>query len=275
MDLKKLFSFLIMMFCITTYSAQKFRVYYDLKYKADSTDEEMDSKKMILDVKDKIARFYSYKLYRSDSTLIADKKVGRETMTKSMDYDFSVIKNYSTGDVQKFYRIWMDAYEIKEKLPKLNWKITTETKLIDNLKCQKATVSYKGRNGEAWFSPDIPFSEGPYIFNGLPGLIVSIYDTQKNYDFTMIGLKKDFEEVYTENYNIVTIPVNYTQLKKVFIDYYNDPYKEMKAGYTKMKTVDQSGKEVSVNYNELTKQKQQQIKKFNNPIEFADKIKYP
>ncbi len=49
----------------------------------------------------------------------------------------------------------------------------------------------------------------------------------------------------------------------------------MKAGFTKMKTVDQSGKEVTVNYNELTTQKKQQIKKYNNPIELSDIIKYP
>jgi len=275
MDLKKLFSLLIIILCINYASAQKYRVYYDLKYKADSTDTELESKKMILDVKDKISRFYSYKLYRSDSTLISDKKLGRETMTKSMDYDFSVIKNYITGDIQKFYRIWMDAYEIKEKLPKLNWKIVEETKMIDNLKCQKATLDYKGRNWEAWFTSEIPLTEGPYIFSGLPGLVISVSDKEKNYLFNMIGLQKNFDEVYTENYNIVTIPVNQNQLKKLFIDYYHDPYREMKAGFTKMKTVDQSGKEVTVNYNELTTQKKQQIKKYNNPIELSDIIKYP
>lgn len=91
----------------------------------------------------------------------------------------------------------------------------------------------------------------------------------------MIGLKKDFEEIYTEGFNTVTIPITRTQLKKVFIDYYNDPYKEMKSGYIKMKTVNELGKEVSINFNELTIRKQQQIKQFNNPIEIADATKYP
>lgn len=275
MDWKKLFSLLILTLSVNYYSGQKLRVVYDLAYRTDSTDSHLDTKKMILDVNDKLTRFYPYKLYRSDSTLTANKKMGMETMSRSMDYDFSVIKDYTSGTLKKFYRIWLDVYELNEKLPKLSWVLSDETKTIDNIKCQKATVEYKGRQWEAWFSSEIPLNEGPYVFGGLPGLIISIYDTKGDYNFKMVEIKNDFEEIYTKDFDVKTFMVNQNQLKKVFIDYYNDPYREMKNGKIKLKTVDQNGNEVSINFNELTKQKQNQIKQFNNPIDLSDSITYP
>ncbi|WP_260129944.1 hypothetical protein [Elizabethkingia anophelis] len=54
-----------------------------------------------------------------------------------------------------------------------------------------------------------------------------------------------------------------------------DLYKEAKTGKVKMKFVDESGKPVTPNFNELTKQKQFTIRKNNYPIELSEAIKYP
>lgn len=37
---------------------------------------------------------------------------------------------------------------------------------------------------------DIPISEGPYKFGGLPGLIVQIYDTQMQFRFDLVRVVK-------------------------------------------------------------------------------------
>lgn len=65
----------------------------------------------------------------------------------------------------------------------LNWEITTETQTIADMVCTKAKTEYGGRRYEAWFTPEIPVSDGPYIFNGLPGLILKVVDTDKWYEF--------------------------------------------------------------------------------------------
>lgn len=64
-------------------------------------------------------------------------------------------------------------------LNKQKWKITKETKKINNYNCIKATTEILNRNGKAntfvaWFAPEIPAPYGPRGFGGLPGLILEL-----------------------------------------------------------------------------------------------------
>lgn len=68
---------------------------------------------------------------------------------------------------------------VKEITPKINWKITNESKKIGNLVCKKATTNFRGRDYIAWFTPQITVPFGPWKLNGLPGLIVEAYDNDK------------------------------------------------------------------------------------------------
>ena len=71
------------------------------------------------------------------------------------------------------------------------WTIVNNQKsTIAGYPCQKAITSYSGRTYEAWFTREIPVSEGPYKFYGLPGLIVKISDTRQQYTFELVKLKK-------------------------------------------------------------------------------------
>jgi GLPGLI family protein len=50
-------------------------------------------------------------------------------------------------------------------------------------------VTYAGRDYKAWFTNEIPVSDGPYKFYGLPGLIVEIEDSKKQYTFELVSYK--------------------------------------------------------------------------------------
>jgi GLPGLI family protein len=71
-------------------------------------------------------------------------------------------------------------FYVKETTPKLNWKIEKETKKIGSFICKKATVFFRGRNYIAWFTTEIALPFGPWKLNGLPGIILEAYDTNKN-----------------------------------------------------------------------------------------------
>lgn len=72
---------------------------------------------------------------------------------------------------------------IKDSIPKINWKISDETKKIGNFECSKATATFRGRDYTAWFSLEIPLPYGPWKLQGLPGLILEAYDTNKEIYF--------------------------------------------------------------------------------------------
>ena len=67
---------------------------------------------------------------------------------------------------------------------KLNWTLHLEEKIIDGMKCYKATsektvINSKGKFVfpiTAWYTPDLPYSFGPGIFVGLPGLVLEVRD---------------------------------------------------------------------------------------------------
>ncbi|CAM1351749.1 GLPGLI family protein [Tenacibaculum insulae] len=97
---------------------------------------------------------------------------------------------------------------INDKLEDFDWEMTSETKKIGNYTCYKATktreetrTSFSMTDGEkeenkktvtvettAWYTPQIPVSNGPGKFWGLPGLILEIQDGKRTIVCTEIVL---------------------------------------------------------------------------------------
>lgn len=64
---------------------------------------------------------------------------------------------------------------IKDSIQKIDWQLTREKKTILGFEVRKATAVVNGdRNVIAWYATKIPFSSGPDIFVGLPGLILEL-----------------------------------------------------------------------------------------------------
>lgn len=99
--------------------------------------------------------------------------------------------------------IGSDTYKVSHKFS-LSWKLSENDTLIGGFKCKKATLESFGRNWTAWYAPEIAITTGPYKFKGLPGLILRIFDSEKNFDFTLNEFKRgvfNFNKIF-ENYFI-------------------------------------------------------------------------
>ncbi|MCF6298071.1 MAG: GLPGLI family protein [Flavobacteriaceae bacterium] len=78
-----------------------------------------------------------------------------------------------------FERIALKKYfSVYEKTPEMNWKYINEEKTISNFKCKKAKTLFRGRTYVVWYTEEIPISTGPWKFYGLPGLILSVEDSE-------------------------------------------------------------------------------------------------
>lgn len=77
-----------------------------------------------------------------------------------------------------------------EPYSEMTWTIGENTKNILGYDCTEATTDYHGRTWTAWFTPDIPISDGPWKFHGLPGLILEVSEPSGFYTFTAEGLEK-------------------------------------------------------------------------------------
>jgi GLPGLI family protein len=63
---------------------------------------------------------------------------------------------------------------VKDDRYKITWTIVPELKSILNYQCQKAICHFRGRDYVAYFASEIPISNGPFKFDGLPGLILEV-----------------------------------------------------------------------------------------------------
>lgn len=200
------FLIVVFIFCLCFLNAQNKRFYYDYAYSNDSTD--LDSKRkeiLVLDVSSEGSLFYSNKIVQADSIKNEKVKQGQE---KAIIYPYKDVlfreiiinkKNqspklyYMGGTAKNYYEINLDN-EIK-------WTILPETKTYENYQIQKATAKINSRVWEVWFTKDIPLNTGPYIFQGLPGLVVIAEDKIKSHSFKLIGISN------IDTVNLSTIPM--------------------------------------------------------------------
>lgn len=87
-------------------------------------------------------------------------------------------------------------YSVNEEIPNMKWKLINEKKKINDFLCKKAQTTFRGRTYVAWYTEDIPISSGPWKFNGLPGLILSIDDNEEIYKWRVKSITYPFKGTF-------------------------------------------------------------------------------
>ena len=148
---------------------------------------------------------------------------------------------------------------------------------IGTYNTQKATTEFGGRKWNAWFTTDLPFQDGPYKFNGLPGLIVKIEDDGGNYSWELKGNKKvaDFQELsYIETISpgagSKRVEVSREKFESTIADFKKDPFATIRPMLKpEMMSQKLPGSDISIG--EMVKKQEKMLKDFydanDNPIE--------
>jgi GLPGLI family protein len=171
-------------------------VTYSLDFQRDSLDpERIGHDDMVLFIGKDISEFLSY------NSLVMDNEMKKiytpsqfqeyaNTIPPMPKFLYYIYKNYPAEKITYTEYIMPDHFRYEENLKLFDWQLNTDTATIRGYHAQKATTSFGGRNWIAWFAPELPYNDGPYKFNGLPGLIVKVYDTRNHYVFEMTSIEK-------------------------------------------------------------------------------------
>lgn len=178
---------------------------YNHTWQFDTLENTVRDDLILLQISKTVSKSYSYYTFQSDSlrSTPEGRKVWRELFTKAIDKDGDkatsfphkrmksyIYKNYPQGKMTVTDGLSLQDYIYEDELNAQNWQFTDSTKTILNYSSQMATCDFRGRTWTAWFAPDIPISDGPWKFGGLPGLIMEVYDRGSQYHFTVVGLQK-------------------------------------------------------------------------------------
>lgn len=257
--------------------AQNKRFIYEYKFIPDSTNiADVRTEMMFLDTSKDGSKYYSYTVFNSDSAMKVDleKQLAatgsinvRSDMRKG-DVRYSVTKKYPDYKTNIHRKLSMDAYSISEDR-KINWKISSEKEKIGEWNAQKAEADFAGRHWTAWFSTEIPIQDGPYKFQGLPGLIVKIEDKTGSHKMELKGIRNIKGNLDINVFEAKEIAINSKQFQKVMKEYENDPTKGIKQMQMGGATIVMTGKDA--NSTKFAKEQEDrlkaQIKKDNNRIE--------
>ena len=210
-----------------------FRAQYELKMVEDTTktDCQPNSETMMLEVGKKCSQFYSYTTYLRDSTLIADyaNKVSQDILQQHAKaygngrITYRIYKNYPTGKVTTLDRLATSNFRCEEKNEKPVWTLLSDTATILTYHCRKATCHFRGRSYTAWFTMEIPVSEGPWKLCGLPGFIIKAEDARGHYSFECTGIEQSDESKPLLFNGKGSESISRRDLNKVYERYAKDP----------------------------------------------------
>lgn len=179
---------------VATYKTQR-----KLDIKMDSTQVGGMQDQIMAMLKKQFEKTYTLTFDKAHSIYKEDESLAPPSMGNSM-----IIMNgmggsgelYKNTKEQRYVRqsdLFGKLFLIEDKLKQTDWKLHSDTKNIGTYTCYKATMekeldgfeldeaetSKETTTVTAWYTPQIPVSNGPDEFQGLPGLILELsYDSQ-------------------------------------------------------------------------------------------------
>ncbi len=194
--MKMLFLFLLMLIVrVAGVDAQsditKLSVTYEVRYQKVEEVAKREKDLMRLDIGEHSSQYISIIgefLTKNKSDIMAkrikDPYAGYTTLRDE------VFKNTPNEGYLRFVHMpgWVSCREKIEGL--FDWQLLDGDSIVCGYPCHKATTIFRGRIWTVWYTLDLPYSDGPWKFCGLPGLVLYAYDSEDKFRFNCIGIEK-------------------------------------------------------------------------------------
>lgn len=182
----------------------RYSLVYKLTLQKDTVSNSKYTEMTILRVGDSEHQFLVYPYHQVDSVMSLKSSQNTEgaDISEYLSFfnsppliDYKIYKDVKKLRYKHMENIMYSRYSYYDTLS-VRWKIESAKDTIHGYLCQKATTRFAGRNYVAWFTMDLPLQAAPYKFDGLPGVIVKVSDTQEHYTFELVSFYKSTGKEY-------------------------------------------------------------------------------
>lgn len=220
------------LFFLLLYNLTLFSQNYNIEYKYEDTNTKCKSNLYILSNKES--------LYRINDERDGGVKRNEETDNMEIVYNDKISKIFYSTTEKVIVRLplYKNEFIYSDLNSKLKYKLTGKEKKILKFQCQEAKFNLNGRKYTVWFTSEVEINFGPFKINGLPGLILELFEETNKIKITLNSFKKliDLKEFktyknYLQNKNVL----NYTDYEKKMVKVMTAKKKDM---ITKIKEFD-------------------------------------
>jgi len=271
---------LLLLLSITnSFLFSQYKVIYEMKWKSNKKDSIYKKELCVLVINtDNTSSFQSIENFKRDSlqtSIVTEYFKNKKGDLRLPDdrtnakFSYIIIKNKSPKNTSIEEKLFTNVY-IENCDQKLDWKLlnSNESKIF-GYTVNKATVKFGNRNWTAFYTTEIPFQDGPYKFEGLPGLILKIIDDSEDYSFEIKGITKEMNDLSKRNFSYNTINLSPKKWNLFWKKYKQQPSMIFENLNTSETTFvidgqDVSNKDVKASYD---KKEKARLNYFENPIE--------
>jgi GLPGLI family protein len=182
--MKKIFSLIIILFSQAYVHAQQFISKAVIEYEVRSNIKKTMGNGTFDDmIKDQIPQFktgyYNFtfadnkSIYQFDHWDEQSKKVPQ--FWKKSDEENVWYYDYNAGKYNMQKNVYGSNFNVEDSIPKLQWRITNENRIIAGFNCRKAVaIIFDSVYVFAFYTDEITIPGGPCSINGLPGMIMGV-----------------------------------------------------------------------------------------------------
>lgn len=245
----------------TPVDTAKYKITYSLKYKFHPDQKDYYDDTRIVQVGRHTIKDYSDIINHFDSLATEQVKQGAMSYSNVSGHPWplEIMRPIRGATAELKYRLSIASFlTYSDSIPDIEWEfLSGDSVSILGYECGKATAEFAGRRYTAWFTPEIPLPFGPYKFGDLPGLILKIEDSERQFIWEAIGIERTNDPIIEYSYqDNKDKRCSASDVQKTLVRYFSSPIgfliKSMGGDSSKVHIVGKDGRQM--NTNNATKQ---------------------
>lgn len=114
-----------------------------------------------------------------------------------------LLKDLKQLKIYSDYSVFQNKFYVQDSMNLFKWELNDSTQTILGYSCKGATTTFRGRKYIAYYTSEIPLFDGPWKFQGLPGMILKVSNIEdgEDYSFKCVNITKkegDISQVWNK-----------------------------------------------------------------------------